>query len=139
MQQTSGRRITRVMFYGIDADDMFLHHKLMVKGGLQTMHMGWTLLAHPRNTPAEAIADIKEFEDLEVVYFLRCIESKDAVEIALALAEHKHKPWVHLVSESDYLKPIFEKLGVKVRDAGPIEHTIHERWASQIARSKAFG
>ena len=136
MQRKSHDRTTRVLTYG-QTWEQFRFWKSMCKSGLQGAHMGWSLLADPRDTAEKAVAYIKECDDLEIVYL--AAESKmpreqmlkDAEVIAKALAEHKHKPWVCYSGELDYLTSVFEKAGVTIAHY-MLDAAIFERWRIQI-------
>ena len=133
MEQKETRRYTHVLVFGKDPDQ-WQHWRLMVKGGLQSMHMGWTFSSFAALDYNEVIQHIEERQDLEIVYISDDIKLKEqaAQLIAIALGEHKYRPWVVIDSGLNYLKPIFESARIKVLQC-PLEIAIHERWDNQIA------
>lgn len=137
MQRRSTNRGTHVLAFGLPFDQWF-EWKGTLKGGLQSFHMGWSLTSGQATTVDEAVQHIKAREDLEIICFIydRPPESvqmiEDAKAIARALAEHKHKPWVAFGPELNYLKPVFEREGIRVNQR-MLEIAIFERWEAQIA------
>jgi hypothetical protein len=140
MQYPGNKRATHVLVFG-QTFDQWCEWKGMVKGGLQTHHMGWSFTSGTELAAEEAVEHIKKREDLEIVYFYN--EGRipvdqlfhDAGMIAEALAKHPHKPWVVFGSELDYLKPVFEAAGIEVKQY-MLERVIFDRWSSQIKNEK---
>lgn len=108
-----------VLMVGVDTSH-YDHFQRLVKGDLQSLHMGWNYVANPRNTFAEAIEYIGRRPTLDVVFITNQTGFSDAdlrqgcAELAQALAAHEAKPWVVLDTHLQYLRHIFEIESVDV-------------------------
>lgn len=142
MQRVAEKRGTHIIMFGLTWGD-WLEQKTMIKNGLQSMHMGWTFTSGAELTAEGTVRHIREREDLELVTFCpdygkrSCEEMRlIAAQIAKALSEHPHKPWVHIQdSRLDYLRPVFEAEGLLV-ECGLLEYVISERWIQQIPKER---
>gem|GEM_PF-3656366 len=122
-------------------DDQYREWRMMVKGGLQSQHMGWGLTSSLAWDIIEAVSLIETYDDLEIVFITNGVGLEPRVmarytlRIAIALKEHRHKPWVVLDETTRYLRPIFRAEGVPIAQ-GMIELAIFNRWNSQIIREE---
>lgn len=131
------------MMFGL-SQEQWWDEKGWIKGSLQGMHMGWSFTSGFTRNAEDAVKYIREREDLEVVsvYADSLKRSQDemlsiATQIAKALSEHPHKPWVHIRDpQMDYLKSVFEATGLRV-ECDILEFVIFERWKSQIPEETA--
>ncbi|MDP4001844.1 MAG: hypothetical protein Q8P69_02250 [bacterium] len=140
MQRTVNNRSSSVLVFK-QTPYQYMEWRRMVKGGLQSMHMGWEFTSSLPDTVDDVVKLIQGSENLEIVVISNGIgmDSKVitqyALRIAKALKAHKYQPWVVLDESTDYLKVIFEEQGVEVK-SGMIEFVIFDRWQSQIVREK---
>lgn len=135
MQRTSDDMTTHVLVFG-QTQDQWSEWKTMIKGGLQSGHMGWSFSSALAFSVEQATRWIEEHEELEIVYFSdegqhhRSVV-EEAMVIAEALSRHKHKPWVVLSPGLGDLKSIFEFTGIRVEQF-MVEDVIRERFRSQL-------
>ncbi len=136
MKRNHGNRETHVLAYGLNFDQWF-NWRVDLKGGLQSMHMGWTLTTFHAVDAGSAVAYIEAHKDLEIICFDNQTGlshehlAEEAFVIAEALSRHEHKPWVVLSPELFHLKIFFEAEGIEVKDY-LLEHVATDRWVSQI-------
>lgn len=107
-----------VLMIGVDPDH-FDHYQRMVKGGFQSMNMGWCYVANLSKTFADAVEFLAKRPELDMVYLTNEIKLAKsdmlagASAVALALSTHPAKPWVALGSGHEYLLHLFESHGVR--------------------------
>ncbi len=127
-------RHTDVLLFGQSTAE-WLRTKTMMKGALQSNHMGWSYISNPRDTLDGALKYIAERKELQIVAIFNDANRpreqmvEDCTVLAQALAKHPEKPWVALAVDGlDYLEPTFEAAGVFVANNFS-DGVIFERWA----------
>lgn len=140
MQRTVNDRSSHVLVFG-QTFDQWREWKSLVKGGLQSAHMGWVFTSILVYDVTQIVNWIQDHDGLELLYITNeaGVDLQTIIQgipkISLAINRHKYQPWVILDMGTSHLKPFFEKYQVRVEE-GMIEHVIFHRWSSQIAREE---
>jgi len=109
-----------VLMIGV-VPDHFDHYQRMVKGGFQSMHMGWSYVANLGKTMDYVIKEfLPKRPDLDVIYICNQVNRPvaelraDAAKLIQALAGLKFEmqPWIALDEDVAFLEPIFLAGGV---------------------------
>lgn len=140
MKYGDNRRQTRVILFGPEEAQWRLQRGL-IKGGMQSMHMAWTVLIDASADLDDALQRIRYGEDLEV--FVICqgaLASRtqhqflaDVTKLAGAISQHPHKPWVCVQLADDILDEvcgIIHSYDLTATD-GDTCAAIHARWEQQ--------
>ncbi len=127
-------RHTDVLMFGQSISE-WMRTKTMMKGALQSCHMGWSYISNPRDTLRGALEYVAERKELQIVVIWNDINRphkqmvEDCTTLAQALSKHQERPWVALTHDRlDSLQPIFEAVGLTVMKCFN-EGIIFERWA----------
>lgn len=105
-----------VLMIGVEPNH-FDSFQRMIKGGFQSMHMGWSYVANPAKTFEYAAFNfIPKRPDLDVIYLTNQVQrthdelSAGARLIAASISEQQYdiKPYVVLDSSTEFLQPIFD-------------------------------
>lgn len=137
MRRTVSDRSSHVLVYG-QTFDQWREWKSMVKGGLQSDHMGWVLTTALVENIIQMVNWIQDHENLEILYITNEADMdlqtiiQGIPQISLAINRHKYKPWVVLGMEVRHLKPYFEEYHVILVGECTIEQVIFHRWNMQI-------
>ena len=127
-------RHTDVLLFG-QSVETWMQTKTMMKGALQSHHMGWSYISNPCNTLEDALKYVSERKELQIVAICDDIKRPrdqligNCVSLAQALVRHPEKPWVAITHDRlDYLGPFFELAGLTVVNNFN-EDVIFMRWA----------
>ncbi|RJQ34669.1 hypothetical protein C4556_02080 [Candidatus Parcubacteria bacterium] len=130
-----------VLMIGVDPRH-FDHYQRMVKGGLQSMNMGWNYVANPAESFGYAIEFLAKRPELDLVFIANQVDWNDdelrdgVTALAEALAKHPAKPWVVLNPGLEWLRPAFLAEGVNV-DGVSIEVALWERHRRKTESAEA--
>ncbi len=112
--------------------------------GMKDIDPSWSCFVAHTSGIREAQVHIEGNLDLEVVFVAsdyvgarsreQCLE--EAVILAETLADHSHKPTVHLYGDVEYLEGFFQVVSVPVA-YGAVEEVILLRWRQQAGEAVA--
>ncbi len=123
-----------VLMIGVKPD-WFDTFQRMVKGGFQSMHMGWSYVANLGESFEDVAKDyIPKRPDLDVIFIANDVgRSRSELESgarmlveAILSQTYDIKPYIALTDTTDFLKPIFETAGI-VAERSDIEALAAER------------
>jgi hypothetical protein len=107
-----------VLMLGVVPDE-FDFFQRSIKGGFQSMHMGWSYVANLAQSSKHAVEFIANRPSLDIVYITNRVnrtrqELQDEVTKLLipAMQKHPYEPWVSLDNDTLWLKPFFDEAGI---------------------------